>query len=306
MMTTSGPTESATDPANALVIAAHGRRGRLEDSAGDRRPYIVRGRRLRVVCGDRVSWQPGQDGEAVVTAILPRDNALERLDAARNSSEVLAANLTLLAAVCAPEPRPDWFLLDRYLCSAADMRVAQVIVWNKCDLAEAESDELADYQRAGYKVLPVSARSGAGMSALAGLFAGETGILVGQSGVGKSSLINHLVPDVNVSTAALSRASAEGRHTTTASVMHSLPDGGRLIDAPGVRDFVPAIHEVHAVQVGFREILAASADCRFADCRHLREPGCAVKARVGAGRISSRRYESYRRLLRSTLAATSG
>ena len=297
-----------TDTVNArtaVVIAAHGRRGRLQDADATEHPYVVLGRRLRVVCGDRVQWQPGQHDEVTVTDIEARANSLRRLDAARNSTEVLAANLTLVGVVCAVEPRPDWFVLDRYLCAATDMGATAIIVVNKSELGRPDATELDTYRDAGYRVLEVSAQSGQGIQTLAAAFAGETGILVGQSGVGKSSLINRLVPGVDVSTGALTRGSAEGRHTTTASVMHLLPSGGRLIDAPGVRDFLPAIDDDRAVQHGFAEILTAAAKCRFSDCRHLREPGCAVKSAVDDGAVSARRYESYRRLLRSTQSAAS-
>ncbi|UCG73512.1 MAG: ribosome small subunit-dependent GTPase A [Chromatiales bacterium] len=297
---------SATgDSQAAVVVAAHGRRGRLQAAGAAEHPYVVRGRRLRVVCGDRVQWQPGLHSEVTVIAIEPRNNSLRRLDTTTNKTEVLAANLSLVAVVCAVEPQPDWFVLDRYLCAAADMGAGAVIVVNKSDLGRPNASELEAYRTAGYRVLEVSARTGQGLDELAATFDGETGILVGQSGAGKSSLINRLVPGVDVSTGALTRGTAEGRHTTTASVMHALPGGGRLIDAPGVRDFLPAIDDDRAVQVGFAEILAAAAQCRFGDCRHMREPGCAVKSKVQDGTISERRYESYRRLLRSTQSAAS-
>lgn len=298
-MTGAGPDHTG------LVTAAHGRRGKLEDVKGGEHPYVVRGRRLRVVCGDHVQWRTGQAEEVTVTAIQPRRNSLRRLDPGRNFTEVLAANLTLVAVVCAAEPQPDWYVLDRYLCAAADMDARPVLVVNKCDVGLPEATELGTYRDAGYDVLSVSAKSGEGLTRLAATFRGQTGILVGQSGVGKSSLINHLVPGVDVSTGELMTGSGEGRHTTTASVMHQLPAGGRLIDAPGVRDFIPAIDDDRSVQIGFKEILATAAHCRFTDCRHLREPGCAVKAAVEDKRISARRYESYRRLLRSTRTATS-
>ena len=298
--------ETPGSPSTALVIAAHGKRGRLEDGAGVERPYVVRGRRLRVVCGDRVHWQAGQAREVTVTDIVPRDNALRRLEIARKSTEVLAANLSLVAVVCAVEPRPDWFVLDRYLCAAAFMNARPLLVVNKCDAGLPDQAELAVYDQAGYRIVRVSATSGEGLAALAAAFVDQTGILVGQSGVGKSSLLNRLAPDAAASTSALTASTGEGRHTTTASVMHRLPGGGRLIDAPGVRDFLPAIDDDRSVQVGFIEILAAAPGCRFADCRHLREPGCAIKAAVEAKEISERRYESYRRLLRNTQSANSG
>jgi len=289
-----------------LVVAAHGRRGILEDSEGNPRPYVVRSRQLRVVCGDRVNWQPGQSDQVTVEEIDNRHNALRRLDTGRHQTEILAANLSLLAVVCAKLPEPDWFVLDRYLCAATDMGARSVIVVNKSDTGTPETEELENYQRIGYQVLQVSALAGTGLQPLAEEFSGQTGILVGQSGVGKTSLINCLIPGTEADTATLSRSTAEGKHTTTASVMHRLPGGGRLIDAPGVRDFLPVIDATADVQGGFPEISAAASGCRFANCRHLREPQCAVKGAMEAGEISPRRYESYRRMLRQTQASASG
>ncbi len=289
-----------------LAIAAHGRRGILEDSAGRPRSYVVRSRQLRVVCGDRLSWQPGQSDEVTVVGIDNRRNALRRLDTGRHHTEILAANLSLLAVVCARLPAPDWFVLDRYLCAAADMGATPLIVVNKSETGLPATEELENYQRIGYPVLQVSALAGTGLKALAEQFSGQTGILVGQSGVGKTSLINRLVPGTEADTASLSRSTDEGKHTTTASVMHRLPGGGRLIDAPGVRDFLPVIDAQDAVQGGFPEISAAALNCRFTNCRHLREPQCAVKTAMEAGEISPRRYESYRRMLRQTQASASG
>jgi ribosome biogenesis GTPase len=121
--------------------------------------------------------------------------------------------------------------------------------------------------------------------------------MVGQSGIGKSSLINALVPGASVEVGKLSPATDEGKHTTTASVMHKLPNGGRLIDTPGVREFIPHISDSRNVQAGFREIIDAAEKCRFSDCQHLREPDCAVKNLVTSGKIGRRRYESYKRLI---------
>ena len=290
----------ATAPGEGLVVAAHGRRGQLRTSDGQTLPYLVPGRRLKIVCGDRVEWQPATAGEpCTVTSLLARDNELQRVPARPGPPEVLAANVTLVAVVVAAQPVPDWFLVDRYLCAAENMAADGVLVNNKSELGNALAGELAVYARIGYPVLNVSAHAGDGLGSLSALFAGQTGILVGQSGVGKSSLLNALVPAAERATASLSTSSAEGRHTTTASMLYRLPDGGQLIDTPGVRDFLPAIDDVNSIASGFRELYAAAARCRFANCRHLREPGCAVKAGVDAGTISERRYESYKRLFHS-------
>ena len=265
------------------MVAAFGQRVILEDAAGQRFPGFVGRRGLRAVCGDRVRWQrPGDYGDAIVV-------------------EVLAANLDQVVIVCSPEPRTDPFITDRYLAAAEAMGAAAAVIWNKSDLPEAaESPELAEYRAVGYPVLAASALDGTGMAELSALLAGHTSILVGQSGVGKSSLLNALVPGIELATASLSTSTGEGRHTTTATVLHPLPRGGALIDSPGVRDYAPALDDPGCVEPGFREIAAAAPRCRFADCRHLREPDCAVKEAVEAGTISARRYESYRRLLRLT------
>jgi ribosome biogenesis GTPase len=285
---------------SATVVAAHGQRGELESDDGIRHRYIVRGRRMRIVCGDRVTWEAQANSESViVTTLTPRVNQLSRSAPGRGKPEVLAANLSLIAVVLAPEPHPDWYIVDRYLCAAEQMRSAAVLVANKCELDQAALGSLADYQGLGYPVLRVSAQTGKDLPALAEVLASHTGILVGQSGVGKSSLINALLPDAAVQTGRLSTGSAEGRHTTTASIMYRLPGGGRLIDTPGVREFMPWLGDAAAVAGGFREIEAAGRGCRFHNCLHLREPGCAVKAAVDTGAIPARRYDSYKRLLHS-------
>ncbi|MFQ5636115.1 MAG: ribosome small subunit-dependent GTPase A [Gammaproteobacteria bacterium] len=291
-----------------LVTAAYGQRGRLETASGERIRYLVRGRRLRVVCGDRVNWHRDRSGqEAIVTGICPRSNTLARLPANSSDAEVLAANVTCLVVVVASSPPTDWHLIDRYLAAAELMGCRALLADNKNDLCEAPADAeraaaISGYRKLGYGCLRVSAETGTGIEALIAALRNETAILVGQSGVGKSSLINRLAPGADIVVGELSTANDEGTHTTTASAMHRLPDGGRLIDTPGVRDFVPAIPDTARVQHGFPEIRALADDCRFADCRHIREPDCAVKAAVAEGQIDPRRYETFKRLTRNSIA----
>lgn len=225
-----------------LVIAAHGRRGMLETTEGSALPYIVRGRHLQVCCGDHVHWQAFADGDpVVVSGTAPRMNQLNRQPPRGSKPETIAANISHLIVVMAALPLPDLFITDRYLCAAHLMGVKAAIVWNKADLAALPETELAVYSRLGYRLFPVSAVTGTGLDALLGWAGQCVGLLVGQSGVGKSSLLNRLVPGSDTATGQLSAANDEGRHTTTASIMYRLENGGRLIDTPGVRDFVPAI-----------------------------------------------------------------
>jgi ribosome biogenesis GTPase len=286
----------ATAP--ALVVAAHGRRGQLLLADGRRLPYLVRGRHLKVCCGDRVTSQAGRDADPLlVTGIEPRDNELQRAGARGGQPETIAANVTHLIVVMAALPAPDLFLTDRYLCAAQLMGAAAAIAWNKSDLAALPAAELAVFGTLGCPVWPVSAATGAGLDALRAWIGTGTAVLVGQSGVGKSSLLNGLVPGAAAVTAGISLSSDEGRHTTTASVLLPLPGGGNLLDTPGVRDFVPAIPERATISSGFVEIGEEGRQCRFTDCSHLRESHCAVQEAVADGRIDPRRYESYRRLM---------
>ena len=286
-----------------LVVATYSRRMRLRLADGSYVEARIKGKRLRPVCGDRVEAEPiAGEEDWLITAIRPRFNALSRPNL-RGEAEVLAANVDLLVVVAAFAPEPDWFIVDRYLSAAEEMASDAVVLLNKADTTEhagAYDETLREYEAIGYPTLVASARSGLNLDQLTNIIDARTGILVGQSGVGKSSLINRLLDADVLPTGHLSAKRREGRHTTVNSVLLDLPGGGSLIDSPGVRDFAPALGTPERVARGFREIQALGADCRFANCRHLREPDCAVKAGVETGRVSSRRYESYRRLLALT------
>jgi ribosome biogenesis GTPase len=179
------------------------------------------------------------------------------------------------------------------------MGIRSAVLFNKTDVSDADSS-LGDYQVIGYDTVQCSAKSGKNIDQVASLLGDQIAIIVGQSGVGKSSIINKLLGTNSLRTAEVSAKTHEGRHTTVNSEMLSLPGGGKVIDSPGVRDYAPALANAVQVLRGFREIDATGQDCRFANCRHLREPGCAVKAALESDAISARRYESYKRLLTLT------
>jgi len=286
-------------PNEATVIATYSRRMRLRFDNDQEVEARIKGKKLRPVCGDRVSVEPiPGETDWLITSIHERRNELTRPNR-RGDFETLAANLDLVVVVAAASPKPDWFIVDRYLCAAENMGAAAAVVYNKTDLDKNDesSDILATYRQLGYPCVECSAKSDANLDQFEDLFESKTAIIVGQSGVGKSTLINRVSADAAQKTASISRKTGEGRHTTVNSVMISLPGGGVVIDSPGVRDYAPALQSADQAIAGFREVSALGGGCRFANCVHLREPDCAVKQAVENGEIDARRYESYKRAL---------
>lgn len=282
---------------SGVVLASYGR-GVLVQADGATLHCSLTGRRQRIVCGDRIAWAfpPSADGPSV-ESIEPRRNLIERIDA-RGRAEPVAANIDRLAIVVATEPAPDWFLVDRYWAGAELKDIATMLIVNKQDLGtDSIASELAVFRSLHLACREVASHTGAGIEDLRTALAGSVTLLVGQSGVGKSSIVNALAPEAAAQTAELTRDS-EGRHTTTTARWYRLGPASAIIDAPGVRDFAPPASLVRAAERGFVEIHAQSVGCRFNDCHHLEEPGCAVRGAVVNQRINARRYESYRRLHR--------
>lgn len=285
------------------IVAAHGRRVVVEDAAGATHACRLFGRQLAVVCGDHVRWGPAdaEGATGLVVAVEPRRSLLARISLS-GQPEVVVANLDQLVAVLAPVPAPDFSMCDRYLAAAAWAGLEAAVALNKSDLPEAGSAairaELDTYRELGYAAVTTSKRLEDGAAGLRGLLRDRVSVLVGQSGVGKSSLINLLVPGVEAVVREISRATEAGRHTTTAAALYHLPGGGELIDSPGVRDFAPPLPGPRDVASGFRELAAAAPGCRFADCLHAGEPDCAVEPLVASGQVSRRRLASYRHLLK--------
>ncbi len=291
----------------ATVIATFSRRMRLRLSDGQEVDARIRGKRLKPVCGDSVEVEP-IEGETdwLITGIAERHNELTRPNM-RGRVEVLAANLDYLVVVAAVATDPDWFIVDRYRCAAEIMGIGADVANNKVDIdSELPLTELDNYRSIGYDVVACSAETGTGIDALQRLLVDRIAIIVGQSGVGKSSIINRIIGHDAQRTADISDKSREGRHTTVNSSLIALPNGGSIIDSPGVRDYAPALDSSSMAAQGFRDIRSAAADCRFANCRHLREPGCAVKAARDTGDISERRYQSYKRIVNLTEQLTEG
>ena len=287
------------DTFEARVTATFGRHLLVRDATGkelEARPF---GRGLNVVCGDNVRCRPDPHHDEIhVVEIIQRRTALYR-SSVRGATEPVIANLSRLMVVLAPVPVPDLFVVDRYLSAAESGGIAGLLVVNKIELGiDAElAAQLDVFTAAGYRWFPCSVKTGQGIDALLEVCAGQVAALVGQSGVGKSSLVDRLIHGAGVEVGDLVREE-EGRHTTTASRLYDLPLSGNLIDSPGVRDFAPAVDRLDARSLGFVEVERLAPQCRFSDCRHMREPGCAVQGATESGGMSPRRYESYRRLRR--------
>lgn len=280
-----------------VVLASYGR-GVLVQAAGGTLHCGLIGRKLRIVCGDQVTWTTQVTADTPsVQSVAPRRNLIERIDA-RGRAEPVVANIDRLAIVVAAEPSPDWYLVDRYWAGAILKDIEVLLIVSKVDLGTQNQQlELANYQRLKLPILEVSSPHAMGIDELRLALTNSVTLLVGQSGVGKSSLVNALIPEAAAQTAELTRDS-EGRHTTTTARWYRLGADSAIIDAPGVRDFAPPARIVRAAERGFIEIHALSVKCRFNDCLHLEEPGCAVRFAVAQNTISPRRYESYRRLNR--------
>jgi len=288
---------------NALVLVSYGSHGIIELPDGTKSACDYRRSVGRPFCGDRVRVEIVGDETPRVTEILTRSNEFARADS-RQRKQVIAANLDQVLIVIAPEPEPSKDLLERYLVAVHSLGIKPVIVVNKFELLdlrgstrEGAFSRLQDYRALGYDVLTVSCKGEPGTDALPPLLNGKTSILVGQSGVGKSSLVNALIPDLDLQTGALSRVTGKGIHTTTTTIMYTLPSGAKLIDSPGVWEY--GLWEMSATELeqGFSEFAPCPAQCKFRNCRHAGEPGCAVAKAVENGQILKWRYESYRRLL---------
>jgi ribosome biogenesis GTPase len=281
-----------------VIVAAFGRHYEVATPAGRLQCY-PRGKKSSFACGDRVAVVPGGDGQGVIETLHPRRNLLWRSDAFRE--KLIAANLSHILIVVATEPGFSDLLVSRCIVAAESQDITPLIVLNKADLGErleAARAQLAPFRALGYEVIEVSALNGAEglMKRLAGLHA----ILVGQSGMGKSTLTNALIPEANAATREISEALDSGKHTTTFARLYALdgtaPDNahGWLIDSPGLQVFGLAHLAADDLAESFIEFRPLLGQCRFRDCRHEAEPGCALLAALADGRIHPRRFEHYR------------
>ena len=293
-------TDSESGGESGLVIARFGKQVLIETENGDRLTTTLRRRTEDPVAGDEVVWTP-QGEQGVIEALLPRRTVISRPNS-QGALRPIAANIDRLLIVIAPQPLAQANLIDRYLVAAGHAGIDTSLVLNKADLLSEEPSalQLADiYRELGIEVLTTDRLSDPAAEALLGMVATQTVALVGQSGVGKSSLIQRLLPDLEIRIGALSDAVGLGRHTTTAAALYHLPGGGRLIDSPGVREFHLSHLSKDAVAAGFAEFEPLLGLCRFRDCSHSHEVRCAILEAHDRGEISAERLASYRQIVSS-------
>ncbi|KLV09671.1 small ribosomal subunit biogenesis GTPase RsgA [Photobacterium ganghwense] len=291
-----------------LVITRFGQHADIEDpETGVIHRCNLRRSIQSLVSGDRVVWRPGvetlQGIAGVVEAVHERSSMLTRPDY-YDGVKAVAANVNQILIVSAVVPELSLNIIDRYLIAAETVGIEPLIVLNKVDLLDPEARHtveqmLALYQNIGYQVRMVSSTTGEGLDSLNDDLKDHISIFAGQSGVGKSSLVNSLMPEVDAEVGDISENSGLGQHTTTAARLYHFPHGGDLIDSPGVREFGLWHLEPEQVTNAFVEFRDFLGGCKFRDCKHGDDPGCLIRQAVEEGKISQERYDSYHRIIES-------
>jgi len=282
------------------IVAHLGKALIVEDETGQTARCKKRTQLEQPAVGDYVEWIRTEHDAGRVEKVLERQSLLSR-PAKNGNTRPVAANLNQIVIILAVTPNIDPLLLDQYLIACEFHDIAPLIVLNKTDLLDEAAKESTDqlmaiYTSIGYEVLNVSAVDKSGLDALRKRLQNETSILVGQSGVGKSTITNALLPDLALQTKTLSTASGLGKHTTTATTLYKLPEGGDIIDSPGVNIFGLAHITEQNLAYGFCEIRELANQCKYSNCLHVKEPSCAVKDGVKNGTISEQRYLRYLKL----------
>jgi ribosome biogenesis GTPase len=281
---------------SGFIVAAHGRQCRVELENGVILPCLTRGKKSEAVCGDAVFIRSTGENQGVIEEIRPRRTLFYRSNAFRQ--KLIAANVDQLILVTAVEPAFSTQLLERCLIAAASQDITPLIVLNKCDLADAlpaARARLEPFAARGCEILNLSARQNAAL--LRPRLQGKTSLLAGQSGMGKSTLINALAPEAAAATREISAALDSGKHTTTHARLYHLDAESHIIDSPGLQEFGLSHLTPDELTHAFPEFAPYLGACRFRDCRHQQEPGCALQEAVANGKIPPERLRLFQTLM---------
>jgi ribosome biogenesis GTPase / thiamine phosphate phosphatase len=285
----------------ALITELHGNRGLLWNDAIGSIPFITKKQHQGLVVGDFVNYQPLDDNSVVIDNIKQPFNKMERLNK-RGIKQSIVNNLTQIILVVSPEPKPNYLLIDKFILISELMKCQLTIVLNKIDLSVTKIEhELNLYTDLGYELIKISAKTKTNKINLIRKLQDHRSVLVGQSGVGKSTITNLLLSSDKIKTRSLSTKSKKGKHTTTATKIHLLNTNTFLTDTPGIENLHPSIHLINDIQKGFVEIYQDNFKCKYRDCSHLNEPSCQVKENVSLKKISEQRYENYKKLVSTYL-----
>jgi ribosome biogenesis GTPase len=294
-----------SNTSTARVISHHGRQLLAETEDLKRIKCKIRQNLGDIACGDYVLVQQEKDGageeQNVIVAVKERSNLLVKSGFA-GATKPVAANIGQLVIVTSIKPRPNPYLIDRYLTAAENLPARALIVINKVDLLDPETKKITDdlsklYQSIGYRVISSSIKQDVGLHELFDALSNTTSILVGLSGVGKSSIVKAILPKEDIRIRETSEATGEGKHTTTVSALYHLKDNGIIIDSPGVRDFTPINKTQDEITHGFIDVRKYNGACKFKNCSHTNEPECAMKKAVDKGELNQQRFKNYLRLV---------
>lgn len=307
--------ESSTQ--TARVISHHGRQLFAETEDFERIKCKIRQNLGDIACGDYVIVQQTlnntdasktetplaaqREAQYVVVAVKDRTNLLKKTGF-NNTIKPVAANIGQVVIVTSLKPKPNPYLIDRYLTAAENLPSRAIIIINKVDLMDHESKRQVDdltalYQGIGYQVITSSIKQDIGIDEISEALSNTTSILVGLSGVGKSSIVKAILPKEEIRIGETSEATGEGKHTTTVSALYHLKDNGIIIDSPGVRDFTPTNKSIDEITQGFLDVRKFNGLCKFANCSHQNEPQCAMRQAVSDGKLNELRFENYLRLI---------